>query len=288
MNHGMNKVAAHSFAQTLAASLSASLAHNTGSPWQLEIAEGQDPPRGDAQPLPFRITVEGKLKGECFVEFYEPQLSELVARLGEVASNAETAVNPAKALTPPLSEAAAKLQFSLSSQYGDVSLKIDCVSGLACGGMFVVPLRLSADRTSAPSVFLYLDGELLQSLSAAQAKEEQAAQVQGGEVPAVQVPARPEPADASKSHLLPSNLRLVMDVELNVSLRFGQRQLPLREVLELSSGSVIELDRMVDDPVEMLLDGKVVARGEAVIVDGNYGLRVTEIPQSMESHLACG
>ncbi len=69
-----------------------------------------------------------------------------------------------------------------------------------------------------------------------------------------------------------------MDVELNVSLRFGQRQLPLREVLELSSGSVIELDRMVDEPVELLLDGKVIARGEAVIVDGNYGLRVTEIP----------
>jgi flagellar motor switch protein FliN/FliY len=75
-----------------------------------------------------------------------------------------------------------------------------------------------------------------------------------------------------------------MDVELNVSLRFGQRQLPLREVLELASGSVVELDRQVDDPVELLLDGKVIARGEAVIVDGNYGLRVTEIPQPITSH----
>ena len=75
-----------------------------------------------------------------------------------------------------------------------------------------------------------------------------------------------------------------MDVELNVSLRFGQRQLPLREVLELGSGSVVELDRMVDEPVELLLDGKLVARGEAVIVDGNYGLRITEIPQAVETH----
>lgn len=81
-----------------------------------------------------------------------------------------------------------------------------------------------------------------------------------------------------------ANLKLVMDVELNVCLRFGQRQLPLREVLELASGSVIELDRMVDEPVELLLDGKLIARGEAVIVDGNYGLRVTEIPQPMASH----
>jgi flagellar motor switch protein FliN/FliY len=75
-----------------------------------------------------------------------------------------------------------------------------------------------------------------------------------------------------------------MDVELNVSLRFGQRQLPLREVLELISGSVIELDRMVDEPIELLLDGKLIARGEAVIVDGNYGLRITEIPQPVASH----
>jgi flagellar motor switch protein FliN/FliY len=55
-------------------------------------------------------------------------------------------------------------------------------------------------------------------------------------------------------------------------------------VLELSSGSVIELDRMVDEPVELLLDGKLIARGEAVIVDGNYGLRITEIPQPVASH----
>jgi flagellar motor switch protein FliN/FliY len=73
------------------------------------------------------------------------------------------------------------------------------------------------------------------------------------------------------------NLDLVMDVELNVTLRFGQRRLALREVLELTTGSVIELDRQVEEPVELLLEGKVIARGEAVVIDGNYGLRVTEV-----------
>ena len=76
-----------------------------------------------------------------------------------------------------------------------------------------------------------------------------------------------------------SNLGLVLDVELKVLLRFGQRQLTLREVLDLKCGSVVELDRRVDEPVELLLDGRVIARGEAAIVDGNYGLRVTEIVQ---------
>ncbi len=73
------------------------------------------------------------------------------------------------------------------------------------------------------------------------------------------------------------NLELVLDVELNVTLRFGERKLPLREVLDLGSGAVVELDRQVDEPVELILDGRVVARGEAVIIDGNYGLRITEV-----------
>lgn len=77
------------------------------------------------------------------------------------------------------------------------------------------------------------------------------------------------------------NLGLLLDVELNVTLRFGQRQLTLREVLELTSGSVVELDRQVEEPVELLLDGKVIARGEAVVVDGNYGLRVIEVMQPL-------
>jgi flagellar motor switch protein FliN/FliY len=70
---------------------------------------------------------------------------------------------------------------------------------------------------------------------------------------------------------------------LNVTLRFGQRQLTLREVLELTSGSVVELDRQVEEPVELILDGVVVARGEAVVIDGNYGLRVTEVSHPVSS-----
>jgi len=52
-------------------------------------------------------------------------------------------------------------------------------------------------------------------------------------------------------------------------------------VMELTSGSVVELDRQVEEPVELLLDGIVIARGEAVVIDGNYGLRVTEVSQAV-------
>lgn len=65
-----------------------------------------------------------------------------------------------------------------------------------------------------------------------------------------------------------------MDVELDVTLRFGQREMLLGDVLNLAPGSVVELDQQVQDPVQLLVADKVVAWGEVVVVDGNYGLRV--------------
>jgi len=67
------------------------------------------------------------------------------------------------------------------------------------------------------------------------------------------------------------------DVDLAVSLRFGGRRMLLRDILGLSAGALVELDRQVQEPVELLLDGKIVARGEALVINGNYGLRVTEL-----------
>ena len=77
-------------------------------------------------------------------------------------------------------------------------------------------------------------------------------------------------------------LELLMDVELDVTLRFGERQMVLRDILDLSAGSVVELNQYVQDPVELLVGKKVIARGEVVVVDGNYGLRVMEIISPME------
>ena len=75
----------------------------------------------------------------------------------------------------------------------------------------------------------------------------------------------------------PPNLGLLWDVHLGIVLRFGQKRMPLREILDFCAGTVIELDQQIEDPVELLLDGKVIARGEVVVVEGNYGLRVTEV-----------
>ena len=74
-----------------------------------------------------------------------------------------------------------------------------------------------------------------------------------------------------------ATMERVIDVPLAVKIRFGQRQLTLRELLELGTGALLELDRQVEEPVDLMLGERVIARGEVVIVDGNYGMRVTEV-----------
>ena len=74
-----------------------------------------------------------------------------------------------------------------------------------------------------------------------------------------------------------SNLPLLMDVQLPVSIRFGETEMILEEVIKLGVGSVIELNSAVDEPVELVVNGSVLARGEVVTVDSYYGIRITEI-----------
>jgi flagellar motor switch protein FliN len=72
-------------------------------------------------------------------------------------------------------------------------------------------------------------------------------------------------------------LDLLLDVELEATLRFGCRELPLGEVIDLGPGDVVQLDRTVRDPVDLVVGDKIVARGEVVLVNGNFGLRVIEV-----------
>jgi flagellar motor switch protein FliN/FliY len=101
--------------------------------------------------------------------------------------------------------------------------------------------------------------------------------------PAAPGPAAPRAAAAAAAAappvlpVLSAGIELLLDVELEATLRFGCRELPLGEILELGPGDVVQLDRNVADPVDLIVGDKIVARGEVVLVDGNFGLRVTEV-----------
>lgn len=84
-------------------------------------------------------------------------------------------------------------------------------------------------------------------------------------------------------------LSLLEDIELDATLQFGSRDMVLREVLELGPGDVIELDRHVSEPVDLVVGDRIVARGEVVVANGNFALRITEVatPQLRLETIRC-
>jgi len=77
-------------------------------------------------------------------------------------------------------------------------------------------------------------------------------------------------------------LDLLLDADLPVSISFGKAQLPLKEVVNLTTGSTVELNRGVSEPVEILVNQRLIARGEVGVVEGNYGVRILEIVSPQE------
>lgn len=78
------------------------------------------------------------------------------------------------------------------------------------------------------------------------------------------------------------NISMILDVRLNVKVRIGQKRMLLKDVISMDIGSVIELNQLANDPLEILVDDKVIARGEVVIVDGNFGIQITDIGSKRE------
>jgi flagellar motor switch protein FliN/FliY len=73
------------------------------------------------------------------------------------------------------------------------------------------------------------------------------------------------------------NLNLVLDVPVSLTIELGSCQLPMREVLQLNVGSVVQLDKPADAPVELSVNGKLIARGEVVVVEDRFGVKITDV-----------
>jgi flagellar motor switch protein FliN/FliY len=208
------------------------------------------------------VALTGEIQGELLLALRSADAVLLAARCMRQQPD-EFGSEQTEALLKLVEAGANKFCSAAGEEYGTFTAAASMAAAAAAEGSDF-ELTAGDDAGNRISLLMQLNGALKESLAlrASSAAVEIADSAAGKEQPAT-----------------PLNLQLVLDVELNVTLRFGQRQLALREVLELTSGSVIELDRQVEEPVELLLEGKVIARGEAVVIDGNYGLRVTEVPQ---------
>lgn len=90
------------------------------------------------------------------------------------------------------------------------------------------------------------------------------------------------PLQQSTVPLGDTNIGLIMDVPLQVTVELGRTRKLIRDILELSPGSVVELDKLAGEPVDILVNGKLIAKGEVVVIDENFGVRITDIVSPLE------
>jgi flagellar motor switch protein FliN/FliY len=132
-----------------------------------------------------------------------------------------------------------------------------------------------SDNKSAPITFGF-DVEMIEKL---------------GQKPAAVAVAQPKTGSAGAGSSAPAGgtghpesrtLDLLLDVELPISVSFGRAHLPLKEVMKLTTGSIVELNRTISEPVDIIVNNCVIARGEVVVVEGNFGVRIQEVISRQE------
>jgi flagellar motor switch protein FliN/FliY len=199
------------------------------------------------------------LRGELHLRLPRASALRLAQQfVGEpVDENKEFTAENREAVEELLRQIAGQVAVSCNPRWGEVSIRTELSEAPAWPA--AVTAMLNGEHEQAPQMLLEL--RLSAALAAALRVIEPA-------VDAAETAAAPD---------VRASLGSLMDVELNVSLRFGTRRMLLSDILDLGAGAVVELDRHTDEPVDLLLDGKLVARGEVVVIDGNFGLRVTEL-----------
>jgi flagellar motor switch protein FliN/FliY len=175
---------------------------------------------------------------------------------------------PAEALVDTLREVLAQAFSALSTKpvASDAKLsltRLDEQNDLAPEGEWIAQ-AIAAEKLSQPlSVTLW--GSVTQTKTAADAG-----------APA----ATPSPNMATL--ITDPRIEVLLDIDLPLVVRFGKTEMPLRQLTRLGPGSVIDLGRSPDDPVEVLVSNRVVARGEVVVVSGSYGIRILDVVSQRE------
>jgi flagellar motor switch protein FliN/FliY len=265
------------FIQTWAGCMAEVLGQIAGSPLPIEslpAAPPDAPPREESD-LQVIVVAAGALRGEMSLRI--PRASALALAqmfVGEPpAPAAEFKPEHREAVEELLRQVAGHVATALKPRWGEVQLRLESGPAPSWSPGASGWLAASGD------VHIILECQLSAALNAA---------LLAAPPPAAKQPGNPPmetavPNSQENTGIVEGNLDLLMDVELEVMLRFGERNMLLREILELGAGAVVELDRQVKEPAELLLDGRVIARGEVVVVDGNYGLQVLEV---LPRHLA--
>lgn len=262
---------AQNFVQLWAQSLSLVLGQIAGAPFSLLLKEvSPDRPAEAGTDIFVTVTASGPAQGEIGFRVPQSEAKTLAAIFMQDDSVADAADGRAE-IEELFRQVAGYVATSAKPTLPTLSLAV------AVASSFTWPPAAIGWICSAEGAPKNLAIEWRMSAAL------ESAIIKAMEHPPAAVPAAAAPAAAAAaSEPLPPNaearrLGFFLDLDLEVTLRFGTRQMLLKDVLDLGPGSVIELDRDVQDPADLLLDGRLIARGEIVIVNGNYGLRVAEV-----------
>jgi len=262
------------------------LAQVSGQPSVFEIAD--QPLAVTASDIWYTVVAGGALHGEMVIHLTADSGTRLAQKfLGDAGPATPEASGELTAATEITSDNKEALEELLRQIAGLAAT----AAGAAAGG----EVKLSVAAAAAPPSWKSDAVACLQTRSEAgtsiavelQVSPALAAELQpraSAVAPLAQTAAAaPAPGPSLSSSPPAASYRRLMDVGLDVKLRFGSRRMLLRDVLALSAGVVVELDNPLHSPVDLLLDGRLIAQGDVVIVDGKYGLRVTDVVEPAPS-----
>ena len=149
------------------------------------------------------------------------------------------------------------------------------------GESFCAELTVSAPGKLDGAVLFIYSAESVEQLAAAAEKA-------ASGPPIDETPAEPQPSEAEAGPEAPAppeaesateeRLKVIMNMEIPVHVRFGETQMHIKDILQLGTGSIIELNKAVDTPVDLVVnEDLVIARGEVVVVESNFAVRITEV-----------
>jgi flagellar motor switch protein FliN/FliY len=229
------------------------LSQCSGREWKLQISDGQDE-GGDNRIV---VAASGGLAGELALELPAGTAQALAEAL--LTQRASDESEQRDALVEVINQIFGAAATALRPRFSEVSFAVS-LAAPPWQPQKKLHIRIERPEWSGSAAML-LSAELIAAIQAHAIETD-----------------RPALTKARAGR----NLDLLLDVRVGVRLRFGSRRMKLREILELQPGSVVELDRLVQEPVDLLVDSKLIGRGEVVVTDGRYGLRVGEVVTAQE------
>ncbi len=281
-----------------------------GATWTVEIIPVAETEAGAAA-VWFGFSVSGDIKGEAALQFLLPDATLLAKKFVAQPESPATdfSVEDKQTVQALLERILAAVVRNLEYQPDKVQVQVGSVSPPAWTAL-KMGLHVAGELWGTSSLQLWISNDLVESMApkpdpvpepiAVAAPSPEAGTPPPADAPKASTPIVPPVDEGNEERELAiptENRDLLWDIDLGVDLasisekdfdslrkveldlvlRFGTKILPLQDVLTLRSGSVIELNHEVQQPADLLLGDKVVARGEVVIVDSNYGVRVTEV-----------